>query len=333
MYNLDRSAFIIEDATNTGVYNSSKIINEGSFAVRRGTGVMGIYLTDQGKITNHDLFTISGDYALHGIFLRGTVDNIGRAIIISLNKISVAGGTLYNEGFLKSDYEGDHSIYGGGEVVNVGAIDDNYNSFPSNLDNQQVVVKPTSNTMQVGVPYPNVLDIASLNNIDNISSNWRIGRSSGTSAGTYDINTNTFTPNAAAAGLTTIYFGIEMDGLSRNHSLEIPGGVLAASTNSQLQDQPIEVADGISNPFQSPLSIAPNPTTGMLRVQSELFENETTTILVFNTLGQLVHEVNNTNGDFEQQIDLPKQLSNGIYILQCLQHDQPIASKRIQLQR
>jgi len=326
----------VTDAGNTGIYNTGIIENYQSLLVIM-EGVMGIYVTTSGVIHNYREFAVNPGNILHGIFLRGHISNIGRGTMFLGDKLSVAGGKLINDGFLDSNYQGNHSIYGGGKITNEGAIDDNTNSFPSSLNNQQIIIKPIVGTMEVGQPYPDVLDIVSLSNVTLSSGDWRISPGSNVSAGTYDVNTNTFTPSAAAAGSNTLYFSIFKDGLSRSHSLEIPGGVLPAGSNYQQEESAPSIAKqqltiGASQ-YSSDCSVFPNPTTGTIQISSEVFEKASTTIQVFNTLGQLVMQTQIDRGDLNPSIEFPTHLSNGNYVLHCIQNNQQIAVERIHLQR
>jgi len=79
------------------------------------------------------------------------------------------------------------------------------------------------------------------------------------------------------------------------------------------------------------LEAYPNPSTGLINLSSTLFEAAGTSIQVFNALGQIVLQEQIQEGQTKTQIELPSHLSNGLYTLQCIQKDQTVATKQIQL--
>jgi len=240
-------------------------------------------------------------------------------------------GTLLNNGFITSYLDDDDHIVDG-TFENNGVIDDNHNTFPNTVDNQKLIITPLTEPMYEGVPYSDVLEVVSLNGLT--IGDWKVSQN-GAVAGTYNEATNEFTPNSNAIGVSTIYISIHDDvsGVGRNFTLEVDGGVLPFTGNNNsafIQNN----QDGINPDFQTEsVDVFPNPTTGSIQMESEMFESNKTNVQVFNALGQLVQQAQLGQGDFVQRFDFSSELTSGIYFVKIFQKGKEVSVERVQLQR
>ena len=337
----NNSAAIVTNHGTIRTYygGSSALVNDGQINNYNYVNIfycssISYYSYAAGSFDNYGSFySLSNDNT--DLYLQGSFINHDDAYT-SVNKTIMvpSGGELINDGILISYKQSGNHWNGGGIMVNNGAIEDRYLSFPSYvMDNQQVIVEPLTGPMQEGVPFPDALNVASLSNVTVLG--WKVSKNGG-SAGTYDPVTNEFTPNAAAVGLSTLYVTIEIDasGINRNFIVEIDGGILPFSGSnppSQFNQNPgNNLPQSIA---QHELLIYPNPSSGQVQIESKYFEEQATEIQVFNALGQLVHQQKHAKGILISTLKFPAHLLNGIYMIQCSQEGKVVSVKRTQLQR
>jgi len=314
----------------SGIYNYGNLINHESFTVFQSNANGCIRNFSTGHIDNYDYLYLSGTTSID-ISNEGTMTNhYGGHIALNKTVETFAGSDISNYGFFVTYGSGSHSI--GGTFGNKGVIDDNHGQLQGAILNDRLVIAPVSGPMQVGVPYPNVLDVASLDDVDLVD--WKISQN-GAVAGTYNEATNEFTPNASAVGITTIYIEVYdlVSGAGRNFSLEIGSPILpftkTGKTASTRNGQDNEFADM----HVAEVNIYPNPTSGNIQLESPVFENNQTQVHLYNNLGQLVQQERLNSGSMNQSIDFSSQLTNGIYFVKILQEDKEINIRRIQLHR
>lgn len=321
----------IDYTGNTALRNSGTINNYRTILIFNST-TMGYYGLTGSTFNNYKSFIVdvSATSPLYGVYLRGSLTNHQDGVL-SIDERILALGPLDNYGYISLLYTGNNNlISGNGAINNYSVIDDNTNCLPAGTNNQKLIIKPVTGPMQVGVPFSNVLEVASLAGIN--LNNWKIGPSNNTSAGTYDPLTNSFTPNANAVGLSTIYISINNGGnLSRNHTLELDSPILPFTGG----DSPQFSLDNNGQSFQKmeELTVFPNPTRANLQLKSELFQEQPTQVQIINSLGQIVFQRTYAAGDKQQALNLPNHLANGIYLLECRQKGQAVAVERIQLQK
>ena len=189
--------------SDAGIYNYGTLTNNKSFTVFYSDAYGSLRNFSTGVINNYDQIYLHGT-SLIDLENDGSITNhYGGYFAINKTIDQSLGADFTNYGFFVSFGSNGHNI--SGVFENNGVIDDDYGQLQGMISNNRVLVAPVAGPMQVGVPYPNVLDIASLTDV-NIG-DWKISMN-GTKAGTYDEVTNEFTPNASAVGLTTIYIYI-----------------------------------------------------------------------------------------------------------------------------
>lgn len=277
------------------------------------------------------------DYGID-IFLSGNIDISPSGFLTTKNRIFIFGGDLINEGMYTSYDEGsNHYIGFGGVFENHGAIEDRHGRVPTNnIDNQQVILAPITGTMQVGVPYPNVLDVASLDNVT-IDEEWTDGPgTNATVLGTYNQATNEFTPNSNAIGVDFFRVGVEINasGDSRLMTINLDNPVIPFTGDNTSQFN-IQSTSGNSIALASlhKLEVYPNPTSGFVQLKSMAFENGTTNIEVVNMLGQVVLSQTVGARDQRHSMNLPTTINDGVYYIRLLQDGKQTGTQRIQLQR
>lgn len=314
--------------SNAGIYNYGKLITNNSFVVF--FTIQGIRNFADGRIENshHLIVESTGPIDIEN---DGDIYNFNGGYFQITGKLHMnSGSSFLNYGFFILSGSSLHVV--NGSFGNKGVIDDNYGQLLPLISNDGIVIAPVSGTMQVGVPFSNVLDVGSLA-YANIY-DWKVSQN-GVVAGTYNETTNEFTPNASAIGVSTLYIEIYdiATGVGRNFSLELTNPVSPfsrkfniSSTRNQLDDNPEVLAS-------TDLNIYPNPSSGNIQLDSKIFSNNNADVHIFNNLGQLVQQERFISASDKQSIELSNQLMNGIYIIKILQEGKEIESKRIQLHR
>jgi len=316
--------------SGSGIYNYGDFENHKSFWVFYSQNWAGIRNFPTGSIDNyHDIYLLADSDK--DIENQGDITNRNGGIIEMNKSIDMStGSSISNYGFLVSYGNVSHNI--NGSFGNKGVIDDNQGLLQGLFPNDRLIVAPISSPMQVGVPYPNVLDVASLDGLD--VGDWKVSQT-GAIAGTYNGNTNVFTPNANAAGISTIYISILdlVSGFSRIFTLEIDSPILPFAGEKQLATTRNEIDDENSSIKDVLVQVYPNPSQGSIQLESNAFAFHTTQIQIFNTMGKLVQQERLNAGSTSHNLDFSNQLSNGIYIMKMIQNEKEISIERIQLFR
>lgn len=326
--NITNDGFISVMDTYNGMQNWGELVNNNYFTVYYAN--VGINNYAGASIVNNAYIYVLSDLSVdinnHGSIL----SNNGAHIALNKTLNTSAGSSFTNYGFFVLYGTDTHTI--NGSFGTKGVIDDNHGQLVSLVSNDGVIVAPVSGTMQVGVPFPNVLNLGTLDNVNVID--WKVSQN-GAIAGTYNESTNTFTPNASAVGISTIFIEIYdiASGVGRNFSLELDNPV-APFTSRENQSSTRNGQDSDITDIQSTeVNIFPNPTSGNIQIESPAFENNQSQVHIFNNLGQLVQQENLDIGLKTQSLDFSDQLTNGIYFVKIIQEGREIDIKRIQLHR
>ena len=327
IYNHDK---IKSSNSGSGIYNYGDLYNYDSFWVFSSTANGGVMNFSTGFIDNyHDLYLSGTSYKDiynqgHIVNQHGSIMEINKSIDMS------AGSSITNYGFVASHGAISHTI--NGSFGNKGAIDDNQGLLQGLISNYRLLIAPLSSPMQVGVPYENVLDVASLDGLD--IEDWKISQT-GAVAGTYDEVNNVFTPNASAVGITTIYIAVRdlASGYSRNFSLEIGSPILPFTKKGKIASSRNAQDDENANFIAVDVNVFPNPSNGTIQLESDAFEMKTTQVQIFNAMGQMVQQERFNAGSISQSLEFSSQLTNGLYIVKLIQNGNEMNVKRVQLYR
>ena len=321
---------MISRYSSSGLFNSGTLINNNSLTVWYSNLNSSILNFVDGLIYNYDYIYLNGA-GYSDLYNEGGIFNYYGGHFAFNKVIDIAsGGSITNFGFLITYGSDSHSITG--NLSNYGVIDDNHGQLQSHITNIRVVVAPVSGPMQVGVPFSNVLDVFSLANVG--IGDWKVSPT-GAVAGTYDELTNKFTPNISAVGLSTLYIVITdlISGNSRIFTLEIDSPILPFTKKGKSATTRINHDSNQNTLTKSEVTIYPNPSSGNIQLKSELFVDNQTQVLVFNSLGQVVQQAQLSTGQYAQSIEFSNHLTNGLYIVKTLHEGQEVDVKRIQLHR
>lgn len=281
-------------------------------------GVFGLRITQGGEFRNFGSLSIAfsgaGDFANNQTF-----NNYPKGKLYVSGHISNQG-YFHNMGTMDTYHPGSHTIMNA--LNNSGVIGDRNDSFSaSQINNNSVVVKPIYGNVEVGVPAANALELGSLNFVTLFD--WTIAQSSSTSAGTYNVGTNEFTPNANAAGLTEIYVTIRVNnsGLKRKYLVPVPNGIQNPSPRLSGQASNLEgtLPRKLASTFDpdKKLLLYPNPSNGYFRLKNP--GKSIQQVRIFAADGSLVYCENEPreNGI----ISLPSKLSAGMYQVVSIAED------------
>ncbi len=185
-----------------GIYNKSTFNNKaGSEITIEETTESGIF-NESGTFNNENSIRIGENKKPLGLGIENfaTLNNLACAEIHLLHNFENSGSAI-NDGFFGLNTNLANIA---GNFTNFGVIEDAQGTFPTGgiFVNNEVRIAPT--TSNSGAVIQSAFDYSSLTNIDSLSiwldanySNW---------AGTFDENTNTFTPNPALAqGVHDLY--------------------------------------------------------------------------------------------------------------------------------
>ncbi len=319
-----------------GLFNLGEINNDGSIDISFSQNI-GYYGYLGSDFINDATLNISST-ASSDINLDGSLTNTTEAVMSINKRISIGSGDFVNNGmllcFLNS---GNHWIGSAGSMTNNGVVEDVHNRLlSSNFHNKQLRVRPITGSMQVGVPYPNALDVTSLSNVTILD--WYTSNNINSAlAGTYNSNTNEFTPNSNAIGLSDLYVYVQINASNRRLLLRvIVNGTISPLTNNQdmLQlTQQENQGKGTASSADIQVQVFPNPTSGMVQVESSSFLAKPASLKLINALGQVIYQQQIPAGDQQVNLDLPNTLKDGIYYLSISQEGKAIDVQRIQLLR
>ncbi len=190
-----------------------------------------------------------------------------------------AGATIQNYGAWYMDTTTPST--NAGSFQNLGIVEDNAAGLYPLITNSRLVVRSITGPLVAGVPVGNLLNVSSWGTFQSLGI--FTDATAVISAGTYVQATNTFTPNAAAVGLTSLYIKIRR---GTNGCIEIfridvvnpvpivmPGGGSDVLTNF---DQ-----------AQHGFSVFPNPTTGRFSLRGKA-SNGPVEVLVADAFGRVV---------------------------------------------
>ncbi len=298
----DKTAFAVGESLainyQTGVVD---IIDSG--------GDYGLEVSTDGEYRNFGKTYIRSPQN-NAIKVLGQFNNKPKGFLLANGRISTySGSSVLNQGHIEQNYRSTNSIYGG-TFTNRGAIGDPDEAFASNFNNQSVRVRPLHGTVQVGLPYPNALDVGTFNYLTVLG--WYTNPNGSISAGTYNPYINTFIPNSNAAGKKKLYVTIRINSGMQSYIYEVPvpGGVQSLKGGGSSAGQ------ASTSLAETELHIFPNPSSGIIHLQSSSSLARDAQLSLMNELGQLVWlESLPTDSQSLRSIELPASLPAGVYWL------------------
>lgn len=303
-YNENGGEIEINDVGNHGLYvgTFSEFVNDNSTLVIHN-GVMGDDIRNYGSIENSNCAHIS---------VTGKIQN-------------ASNSTFSNGAWVYSTYSGNHA--NSGSFINNGAIGD-FNGAFSNmpLQNNSVLAEPLTGNLQVGVPYPNALTLGSFYYIR--VQGWFIDVNATLSAGSYNPNNNTFTPNGNAVGLDFLYLEVlNRDGCTTLITVHVPSPVSPLVAPGPAG---IDIAESRDTPT---VTVFPNPTTGSIQVKTGELASGDYQFRLLDAQGKVQYQVKTAlnTGDLHR-LELPSHLPSALYLLQLSNDQGVIDTQRLILQ-
>ncbi|MEM9549353.1 MAG: T9SS type A sorting domain-containing protein [Bacteroidota bacterium] len=208
-----------------------------------------------------------------------------------------------------------------GQFNNTGTLNDVYDHMAAINNNTSYRVHKMTGPFTEGIPVPNILDKGASPAATVLS--WYTTAGGNTIAGSYNSATNTFTPNANAVGLTSLFVRtrINTGGVTRRHELIVEGGIQSNPSPLAQQNQSANLYSDAN------FSVAPNPIHDSFTIQSDKEIGDELRYTIMNSAGQL-----EKSGRFfanENVIELPQYLPSGIYFLQVLDMERVHVDTRI----
>jgi len=235
----------------------------------------------------------------------GVFSNRPKGKLYLEGKMNLSQGNFNNQGHMFALDDVAHlSLVG---FNNTGTLNDVHDRI-SGITNPSYRVHKISGPLTQGVPYSNFLDQGT--NPGALVLNVYTTASGSVLAGTYNSSTNTFTPNANAVGLNSLFVRTRIitGGVTRRHELIVENGI--QSNPSPLQSN---IHPNPKSFTTTKVSLAPNPMQSEFTINVDLEDSEPLRFHIFNMMGQL--ESKGFISHRSQRIQLPEQMASGMYIL------------------
>lgn len=302
-----------------GIINRGKFFNYIGGAINIDGIHLGIYNGDTGLFQNEGFIDLGSSIINNSIKNVGDFGNITCGTIKASKSIfNEPNAEITNKGWIYNYSTSNATNYG--VIDNNGTIEDNPETLYPYINNNGIVTRPLTGTVEVGTPVSNALELGSLSSHNVIG--WYVNIYANNSAGTYNASTNEWTPNAAATGLNSVYVKIQntSDGCQEVFEVEVPGGVQPFSAPDE---ESFAIQKGIYDQASARLQLYPNPSKGQVNVVLAVEYKNAQKLQVYNALGTLVLE-QNLNREFAASfhINLTDQPA-GMYWVQ-LHDNKPI---------
>jgi len=355
--NEKNSSILIENVTLTGIRVKGTFRNKASIDINNShTGLF----VEQGFMVNHQKGILNIDDNNTAIRLyEGTsemrnygplnltnstsksIDNasqfsnrpMGRLVMDNIISIP-AGGNFINQGHMKCTIDSGSNHWLQGTFTNTGILGDETNRF-SNFTNQSIRARPITGSVQVGVPVTDALDVDGTATLTVLG--WHTTETGGTSAGTYDLSSNSFTPNANAEGLTAVYVRVKVNTgkIKRFYKVTIENGVQPppaplmsnqSVVNINQSETFIEDDLEVKSTVQSQVNLFPNPTSQQINISG--INGENVNIQLLDMQGRLVYKsyIGKVHGT--QTLNRPDVFS-GSYIIRVFDRKKVLLQKKI----
>jgi len=291
-----------------GIYNEDTFINyEGGVVVVDDaynciSNTEGAYFRNEGNIT------LGEEVSNSNIWNKGEFYNYVCGDVQTNHKVyNYAPGVIDNAGNWYNNSALNSLNFA--QFINDGLIEDTPNTFPSSIINNEVISKPITGTVQVGVPVSNALDVGNITK--HTVNGWYTTESLTQTAGPYNEALNEWTPHTGTAGLTEVFVS-----LTSNHEncssvlrVPVPGGVAPFTTPEAFSG--INAGDEIGK-----FTVYPNPFEETLHLKVPEGINGVGSIQLYNTLGKMVyHKQAQLEAGMIMPIATSDYLPGGTYML------------------
>ena len=292
---------------SSALYLEGLFVNHQRGTINVSSGI-GITVTPTGSCLNYGnwINTDAANGASRSLKVEGSFNNRPKGrLTFENNIVTTPGSTLNNQGHMFLQHNEDLDDIDG-NFNNTACLNDLNGKIVSSINNLSIIVEPIQVTPEVNTPLPNALNLGT--NLGATVLGWYTSATGNTLAGSYNSSTNTFTPNANAVGLSSVFVRtrINAGGITRRHELKFAAPI-------QFSITPNHYPNLIQEGFKTSISTYPNPAMNQLSVSTN--ENyELGDIKLINISGQLILNKycdNSKNCDLEFSKDIP----NGIYYL------------------
>ncbi|MCG8330019.1 MAG: T9SS type A sorting domain-containing protein [Chitinophagales bacterium] len=315
---------------NSGVASSGAFVNhEQGLIMIDNSGENGISTYLGGIFDNNGEIIIGEHIQAYAI------DNMNYFYNLPCGQITMHS-PVYNAGFTYTTFSNEGEIYNYNTsgssynystFINEGVIEDNPGTLLPVVTNDEVIATALTGNVQVGVPVSNVLDLGTIDHY--IVKGFYTSSALTASAGTYNIYTNQWTPNAAAEGLTEVYLHV---GYRLNYTVpctsvvkvEIPNGVQPFTSSSPFGPEAITTEKSTQK-----ILVYPNPFQQSLHLQIPADITGEHTLSIHNSMGSLVCEQSLIVEPGHFTLESLSELVNGTYMLSISKNGSTIWQDRI----
>jgi hypothetical protein len=305
-----------------GIHNYDTFINheEGTIIIDHAN--YGIVNYGDAAFGNAGTITIGDDMIYGSLYNTGDFINHVCGIITTEEKVrNYSQGVLINEGNWYNESTSSSLNYG--QFINDGLIEDAPNTFPASIANNEVISKPITGTVQVGIPVSNALDVGNITK--HTVNGWYTTESLTQTAGPYDEALNEWTPHTSTVGLTEVFVSLTSNYGNCNSVIRVPVPAGVTPLNAP------EVFGGVDTGSETGEFVAyPNPFEQALQLKVEGGFNGTGYVQLYNTLGEIVyHQRVALEAGMIIPIQVRSHLPAGAYMLKISKGESVVWSTRL----
>ena len=291
-----------------GIYNYDTFINHEEGAITIDDALYGLVNQQGADFDNAGILSIGDEMVYGSLYNKGDFLNHACSEISTDNKVrNYTPGVITNEGNWYNNST--LASFNNGQFINDGLIEDNPNTFPVSIVNNEIIAKPINGVVQVGVPVSNALEVGNITK--HTVNGWYTTESLTQTAGPYNEVLNEWTPHTGTVGLTEVFVSLSHDDGNCNSIIIVPvtNAVVpfiapdVLGDRNKLQDK--DVFEAYPNPFDQSMNIKiPSDISGSYLVS------------ISTVLGHVIYE----EQIFLQAgrllpIDISNHLLSGTYII------------------
>ncbi len=326
----NRSQMTVNNSSNgAAIYNIGFFVNHQN-GVITAKAAQAFYNMQDGETRNYGkmkLDVISGVSV--SLYNEHVFSNRPKGKLEVFHQIVNTGGATFNNQGHAFVYKENVTHTTAGNFNNTGALGDIHDNI-SGINNTSIRVRPLQGTVEEGVPVANALDVGGTGSVTVQS--WYTTSGGSTIAGTYNAANNTFTPNANAVGLTSVWVKIRINtgGKTFRHRVKIPGGVQLNGGGSSSR---ITAGTSTTNGVKG-YQIYPNPASEWININWDEATAETKVdVSLMNAAGQQVFAQTCDPSSGTSRLALPAELTTGTYILNIRNDQEILLTQMIQIHR
>ena len=283
----------IKNAGITGLLTNGTVVNSGYLIVTNAANAA-LHIEVNGSLSNS--FALQLIHSPDEMLVKGSLVNNELGYITTKFGITTySGSSVVNHGRWHAHFFDRGNIYQ--DIINKKILHNYWGENMSGVKNLGIIIGPYDNDVFAGVPANDFIDIYSsvgLTYDSNVYNDQYLSQV----IGSYNSQNNTFTPNANAIGLTSVYLRIKINAVGYYQRYEV---FLDSPINFQSEGP--DLSQRSSDSSTSAFSIYPVPANQILNLEHDF--SESFDFAIINANGQVLREGNMTGTKIDIQ-DIPE---------------------------